>query len=108
MANYRQAPELEHNGDKNLKKDKYFYQYPMALADIVFRELGNSSAQLRIMLVLIGTAPGFKVSEQWILDRTGLVQSSYSRARTALIEKGWITLDEAKTIAVNFNEIYKA
>jgi hypothetical protein len=73
--------------------------------DKIFAELGNSSAQLRVMIVLIGTKPGFAISEKWICDRTGLVQSSYNRARTALINKGWITLEEGKSITVNFKKI---
>ena len=52
--------------------------------DIIFSTLGNSSAQLRIMIVLIGTKPGFGISEKWILDITGLTERSYERARDSL------------------------
>ena len=104
MPNYNQAPELKHEGKKS--QDNKFYQIPQSLADIIFNELGNSSAQLRIMLVLIGTKEGFKVSEQWILDRTGLQHASYITARKALIARGWLSLDNAKSITVNFNNIY--
>ena len=105
MPNYNQAPELKFNGEKS--HDKQFYQIPQKLADIVFNELGNSSAQLRVMMVLIGTKEGFKVSEQWILDRTGLQHASYINARKALINKGWLSLEAANSITVNFNNIYK-
>lgn len=75
--------------------------------DKIFKKLGNSSAQLRIMIVLIGTKPGFAISEQWILDRTNLSQPSYIKARQALIDIGWITLEKGKSIKVNFSTINK-
>lgn len=75
--------------------------------DKIFKKLGNSSAQLRIMIVLIGTKPGFAISEQWILDRTNLSQPSYIKARQALIDIGWITLEKGKSIKVNFSVINK-
>lgn len=103
MANLKQAPTLQHNGEK---KDNLFYQLPQNLMDIIFNELKDKSAQLRIMIVLIGTKPGFKVSEQWILDRTGLQHASYISARKKLVEMGWLQLDAATTITVNINAIY--
>ena len=41
MANYQQAPVLRFNGAKH---GGQFYQLPQELMDIVFNELGNSSA----------------------------------------------------------------
>ena len=73
--------------------------------DIIFAELGNSSAQLRIMIVLIGTKPDFGVSEKWICDRTGLLPSSYKSARKQLVKRGWLTHEDGKII-VNFKNIY--
>ena len=102
-VNYQQAPELKFIGEK--QKGNQSYIIPQELADIIFKELGNSSAQLRIMMVLIGTKEGFKISEQWILDRTGLQHSSYINARKALIERGWLNLEAAQSITVNFNNI---
>jgi hypothetical protein len=58
------------------------------------------------MLVLIGTKPGFAISEQWILERTGLKHASYINARRDLCEMGWLTLDPSKTITVNFSVIH--
>ena len=54
MANFKQAPELKFTGQK---PEGQYYAIPQSLADIIFNELGNSSAQLRIMMVLIGTPP---------------------------------------------------
>lgn len=82
-----------------------FYQIPQNVADKVFQELGNSSAQLRIMLVLIGTKEGFNVSEKWILERTGLQHASYINARKALINRGWLTLINQTEIIINYENI---
>lgn len=75
--------------------------------DIIFTELGNSSAQLRIMIVLLGTKPdAFSVSDKWICDRTGLLHPSYITARKALINRGWLTLNPGKELIVNIDAIY--
>lgn len=103
MANYNQAPTLKFNGHKNKGQ---FYQIPQDLADIIFNELGNSSAQLRIMMVLLGTKEGFNISDKWICERTGLQHPSYINARKALVKKGWLTHEAAKGITVNINAIY--
>lgn len=102
MANFRQAPELKFTGQK---PEGQYYAIPQDLADIIFNVLGNSSAQLRIMIVLIGTKAGFKISEKWILDRTGLLHASYIKARQELVKRGWLTHDESEGITVNFNAI---
>lgn len=103
MPNYNQAPILKFDIPK--EKGTNYYELPQKLMDIIFKKLGNSSAQLKIMIVLIGTKPGFAVSEQWMLERTGLSQPSYIKARKALIDIGWITLEKRETIKVNFEAI---
>lgn len=102
MANFKQAPELKFSGKK---PEGQYYTIPQNLADIIFNKLGNSSAQLRIMMVLIGTKEGFKISEKWILDRTGLLHASYIKARQELVKRGWLSHSEAEGITVNFNAI---
>ena len=107
MANYQKAPTLRFNGEKAQGETKQTYQIPQQLADIVFKELGNSSAQLRIMMVLIGTKPdSFNIAEKWILERTGLQHASYINARKALVQRGWLSLDAAQAITINFDVIY--
>ena len=101
------APSLKYNGEKiqnNPKKQTY--QIPQRLCDIIFNTLGDSSAQLRIMLVLVSTKEGFFISNKWICDRTGLQQPSYNRALKELEKRGWITHFPYQTIKVNFNKIY--
>lgn len=101
------APTLKHNGRKSQTDAEQFYQIPQALADIVFSSLGNASAQLRIMMVLIGTKQGFNISQEWILKRTGLCERSYQEARKALVKRGWLSHSDGESITVNFNNIYE-
>ena len=92
MANYEQAPILCFNGSKTQDNTtNQTYQIPQKLADIIFNTLGNSSAQIRIMLVLCGTKEGFSISEKWMLERTGLQHASYVSARKSLVDRGWLT-----------------
>lgn len=75
--------------------------------DIIFSELdGKHGCQIKIMCVLIGTLGdgSFAISEKWILDRTGMSQQSYSRARIDLVEKGWIDIENGN-IYLNLNKI---
>ena len=102
----KKAPTLQHNGIKSRVEKEQYYQIPQALADAVFSVLGNSSAQLRIMLVLIGTKPGFHISQKWILQRTGIKEKSYIEARKSLVSRGWITHLECDSIIVNLDKIY--
>lgn len=61
MPNYNQAPILKFDIPKD--KGKNYYELPQNLMDIIFAESGNSSAQLKVMIVLIGTKSGFSISE---------------------------------------------
>lgn len=102
------APVLAFKGFKIRGEEDYqSYIIPQELADIIFNTLGNSSAQIRIMIVLCGTKPGFAVSEDWILKRTGLSHSPYIAARKALADIGWIDFEPYKSITVNFDMIYQ-
>ncbi|MCI6366970.1 MAG: hypothetical protein MR911_10820 [Spirochaetia bacterium] len=78
-----------------LKEDRCnterFYKLPQELMDAVMYGLsGNCLNQLKIMIVLLGTLPGFGISEEFMLQRTGMSKYAYWVARKALIEKGWI------------------
>ena len=108
MGNVAQAPILGFIGDK-FDKDKQHYEIPQDIADIIFNELKDQSVKIRLMLVLIGTKEGWGVSEQWLLQRTGIVHSSYTRARRELIEKGWLVAGKTEgginIIQVDFDAI---
>lgn len=100
------AKKLMHNGFKNTR-GKPNYLLPQKIMDTVFNELdGKNGNQLKLMVVLLGTIGdgSFKISNDWIYQRTGMDQSAYSRARAALIERGWIELSGDKII-LNVNKL---
>ena len=104
MANYRQAPRLEF--DKNKEQVcSTFDAIPSNVADAMFRQLGNKFRLYKIMHILIGTKPGFAISEKFICERAGLDESNYRKARKELIEMGWLTLLPSEMIKVNFSAI---
>ena len=97
MPNYKQAPKLYHN--KSNFNSKNFYNLPQELMDYVFQQLdGKCGNQIKLMTVLLGTLGdgSFGVSEAWICERTGMIQQTYSTARKALIERGWIYVEDGK------------
>lgn len=105
QGNQKQAPALVNN-KQNLKQDtSQFYGIPQEIGDKIFIKLGNSSAQIKIMIVLIGTKTGFNVTEAWITARTGLSQQSYSQARKKLIELGWLTVTNNNELVINYDKI---
>ena len=105
MSNLKQAPKLYHTGKKH---DTIFYQLPQDLMDIIFTKIdGKSGNQIKLMCVLLGTQGNgsFGISEKWICERTGMTQQTYSKARKALIEKGWLKLEDGK-LFVLISDIY--
>ena len=108
--NYKQAPLLVHNGFKQKFGSRNYYELPQELMRSVFNKLsGKRGNQLKLLIVLMGTAGnrGFRVSQKWITDLTGMDESGYKRARTALADMGWITHKDGY-IAVNFDAIWAA
>ena len=102
------APSLHFNGAKDQdNKTHQIYMIPQRLADIIFNVLGDSSAQLRIMMVLCGTKEDFFISNKWMTKRTGLSQQSYSEALRKLVKRGWVSHRNCQTIRVNFDKIYE-
>lgn len=97
MPNYKQAPKLYHN--KSSFNCKNYYNLPQELMDCIFKQLdGKCGNQIKLMTVLLGTLGDgtFGVSEAWICDRTGMIQQTYSTARKALVERGWIYVEDSK------------
>ena len=108
--NYKQAPLLVHNGFKQRFGSRNYYELPQELMRTVFNRLsGKRGNQLKLLIVLMGTAGNrnFRVSQKWITDLTGMDESGYKRARTALANMGWITHKDGY-IAVNFDVIWAA
>ena len=103
-GNKQQAPKLVFKGNK-FNTTKGFYQIPQELGDIIFKKFARQPAPLRLMLVLIGTDPGFGLAEKWIVERTGLTHATYSNTKDLLEEMGWIHCEKGK-IEVDFDAIY--
>jgi Mn-dependent DtxR family transcriptional regulator len=80
---------------------------PQRLADIIFNVLRDSSAQIRIMMVLCGTKEEFFISGKWIQKRTGLSQQSYSESLKKLVARGWVKHVKYQHIWINFDKIYE-
>ena len=105
---YKQAPRLIHRGNKFQNQGRFFYQLPQSLMSNIFYELsGKHGNQIKLMCVLIGTAGdgSFRVSQRWIMEQTGMDEIGYKRARKALADRGWITLENG-CIYVNFDAIW--
>ena len=102
------APSLQFRSEKDQdNKTNQIYMIPQRLADIIFNVLGNSSAQIKIMMVLCGTKEGFFISGKWMRGRTGLSPQSYSAALKKLVKRGWVSHRNYQTIRVNFDKIYE-
>ena len=83
-----------------------FYQIPQAIADKLNQKLGNSSAQLRLMYVLIGTKEGFGLSLEWLSQRTSLAKTNI--VRKALIDAGLLLESTDGThnfLTINYQKI---
>ena len=105
QGNTKQAPKLVFNGNK-FNETKGFYQIPQEAADIIFKNFARQPAFLRLMLVLIGTEPGFGLSLKWVLARTGMTQKTYYETRDELVKMGWLTCENDQVI-VNYDKIYE-
>ena len=103
-GNKKQAPKLVFNGNK-FNQNRGFYQIPQEAADIIFKEFARQPAFLRLMLVLVGTEPGFGLSLKWVLERTGMTQKTYYETRDKLEEMGWLTCEDNQVI-VNYDKLY--
>lgn len=100
--NFRQAPTLYIEGYKG-KKD--FYVLPGDIMDIIFNELdGKNGNALKLMVVLIGTQNGWKLTEKYIESRTGMAKQNYHRAMKTLQELEFVYIGE-KSVTVNLDRI---
>lgn len=80
------------------------YKISQVIMDILFQQLKEETEQLRIMIVLIGSEENISITEQWMLNRTGLDSLSYNKALKQLEEKEFITITKEKII-VNLSNI---
>lgn len=80
------------------------------LENIIFQNIGGKcGAQLKLMLFLTGNADDgtFSVATKTVCDRCGMTEETYKKARSALVEKGWIIHEEGKII-VDYDAIYNS
>lgn len=103
------APELKAVGSKQDAEGSNFYQIPQSVCDIVFTKLGSQAVgAMKLMIVLIGTKPncGFRLSEDWLMQRTGIKSAkTLSTARQKLVEMGWIEYEPYKYLTIRYDVI---
>jgi len=109
MASYigigKAAPKLAFEGDKWDNRGTFnrverpngclFGQQPMELMNYIMNELtGQQGNLLKLMWLLISTDVGFGVSQQWVMNSTGLAKDKYYDARAILIKIDWLLYEE--------------
>lgn len=109
--NLDQAPRIKNNGEKKLKNLKNgFAMRPHDLETILFNLIDTKNVvQLKVMLFVTGNAEGFKLVQEATLKRLGISKDPYYKARRALVERGWLSIEEEEDktyIVVNYDKIY--
>lgn len=100
---YNQAPELL-NKDKP-KSEGNFMQLNMDIFKNINKKVDARHSVARSLLILmVGTADGFRLSQKFALDNLGCSEKRYYEARKYLSELGLITYDKEKnTIKLNYD-----
>ncbi len=104
---YKQAPVLRHRGNKFIKKYESYWQLPQGIMTQVFHGLnGKCGNQIKLMCLLLGNSGtgNFRVSEQWVINQTGMDETGYKRARKELINRGWLSHRDGE-LFVNIDKI---
>lgn len=115
------APLLAFEGDKWDNRDTFnkkerpngcfFGQQPMELMSYIMGELtGAQGNLLKLMWLLISTDVGFGVSQQWVLNNTGMQKDKYYDARAILIKIGWLLYEEQPNqtlLGINYDYLWK-
>ena len=105
------APILGFEGDKwdnrgTYNKNErpngcYFGQQPQELIHYVMNELtGQQGNLLKLMWLLLSTDVGYGISQQWVLNSTGMQKDKYYDARNILIEINWLIYEEQGNIPI--------
>ena len=116
--NIDQAPKIKSIGEKNpdiLNKDRIAWGNairPHELETIFANCLDSRAfAQYKVMMFLTGCAEErFDVSLKNVINRCGLSKDAYYKARTALINKGWLSMEESDNkvyIIIHYDKIYQ-
>lgn len=112
MANqtFRTAPRLYFSEPKDDRcGSDNFYMLPQELMTAVMSGItGNCLNQLKLMILLLGTKEGFALSEDFVLKKLRITQQAYLKARKALVEKNWITIQKKPhQIIVHIDQIWE-
>ena len=102
-TNFRKAPELI-----NIKPEtKDFYLLDADIMEMAGSELGYPA--FKLLMVLMGTKNGFKVSEEWVCRKAATTTKNYStRDRKSLVEHGYILYTpNCGTITIDYANIQK-
>lgn len=101
----KKAPKLIHQGTK--QRSNNYWSYDPDVLEFIGNETGKAYSQFRLMLYLMGNAPGWGCSESNVLKRTGISNpGNLSKIKKALKERGWIDYKEGEYIKVLFDNIY--
>ena len=115
----KNAPLLAYEGDKWDNRDTYnkkerpngcfFGQQPQDLIYFIMNELtGQQGNMMKLMWLLMSQDVGFGVSQQWVMNSTGMQKDKYYDARSVLIEIGWLLYEEQEdgTALLGINYTY--
>lgn len=95
------APILAVDSDKESYEDTTgFTQIPNTILSKLFEKLSSSPAQLRLMIILIGTKPGFGLSKTWLMERAQVCRTNLYRTLNALIDNGYLSRDEERNLLI--------
>lgn len=103
MGRYDQAPRLINKDKPN--KNGNFMKIGMEVFKNINEKIDARHAVARSLLILlIGTADGFGLSQKFVLDNLGCSEKRYYTARQYLESLGLITINKAdNTIKVNYD-----
>ena len=104
MANFRQAPR---NTNKKPDCGGNFMKISIELFQKINEKIpAKSGAARSLMYLLIGTADGFRLSEKYVMDKLGIIKSTYTGARQYLESIKFITRNkETNEIIINYDVI---
>lgn len=126
MASYigigKTAPKLAFEGDKWDNRGTFnrverpngclFGQQPAEIRDFIMNELtGAQGNLLKVMWLLLSTDIGFGVSQQWVMNSTGISKDKYYDSRTILIHLNWLKYEEntpdGALLGVNYTYLWE-
>lgn len=114
----KNAPALIFVGDKfnnkgtissSNKNGYHFGQQADIIRNYICQTLtGNNGNYLKLMWLLLSTDEGFKVSQKWVLDSTGMTKDKYYDTRKDLCAMNWLIYDaEKEELGINYDFMWR-